>query len=225
MRIQVVEDEPDLARHIVAALSTAGHSVTVTHDGAQALREALISVPDLIVLDLNLPSLGGLSVLQQLREKQCPSRVIILTAQCDVEHRVRGLKAGADDYLTKPFVMDELLARIEVLGRRGIALESNNILRVADLVMDVAARRIIRSGERIEISPREFDVLQILMREPGRTFSRDEICGRIWEREHQYDTRTVEIFIMRLRRKLDFGGKPALIHTVRGLGYRLQVQE
>jgi DNA-binding response OmpR family regulator len=225
MRIQVVEDEPDLARHIVAALSTMGHSVTVSHDGAIALREALISSPDLIVLDLNLPSLDGLSVLQQLREKQCPSRVIILTAQGDVEHRVKGLKAGADDYLTKPFVMDELLARIEVLGRRGIAIEANNILRVADLVMDVAARRIIRSGERIEISPREFDVLQILMREPGRTFSRDEICGRIWEREHQYDTRTVEIFIMRLRRKLDFGGKPALIHTVRGLGYRLQVPE
>ncbi len=220
MRILVIEDQPDLSRHIVTALTASGHDVSACMDGVSGRNNALATQPDLIILDLQLPGLDGFSVLEQLRSQRCSSRVIILTAQGNVEYRIRGLKSGADDYLGKPFVMEELLARVDVLGRRGATIEVAGILRSSDLVLEISARRVSRGGERIEVSPREFDVLRILMGEPGRTFSRDEICERIWEREHQHDTRTVEIFIMRLRKKLNFGGRPALIHTIRGTGYR-----
>jgi DNA-binding response OmpR family regulator len=133
---------------------------------------------------------------------------------------VKGLTSGADDYLAKPFSMDELVARVSVLGRRG-ALKESDVLEVDDVVMNVPHRIVTRHGEKIELSPREFEVLQIFMREPGRVFTRDEICERIWQREHQYDTRTVEIFIMRLRKKLEIEGRPALIQTVRGVGYQM----
>jgi DNA-binding response OmpR family regulator len=159
-------------------------------------------------------------VLARLRKQHIDSRVIILTARGDVESRVKGLTSGADDYLAKPFSMDELVARVSVLGRRG-ALKESDVLEVDDVVMNVPHRIVTRHGEKIELSPREFEVLQIFMREPGRVFTRDEICERIWQREHQYDTRTVEIFIMRLRKKLEIEGRPALIQTVRGVGYQM----
>jgi DNA-binding response OmpR family regulator len=192
----------------------------VKQDGLEGLNAALDTKPDLIVLDLNLPSLDGFSVLARLRKQHIDSRVIILTARGDVESRVKGLTSGADDYLAKPFSMDELVARVSVLGRRG-ALKESDVLEVDDVVMNVPHRIVTRHGEKIELSPREFEVLQIFMREPGRVFTRDEICERIWQREHQYDTRTVEIFIMRLRKKLEIEGRPALIQTVRGVGYQM----
>lgn len=223
MRLLVIEDQPEISRHICTALAAAGHEVAACHDGVSGLKQALATQPDLIVLDVQLPGMDGFSVLEQLRARHCSSRVIILTAQGSMEHRLRGLQSGADDYLGKPFVMDELLARVGLLTHRAAATRAPvDVLKHADLVLEVASRRVTRGGERIEVSPREFDLLRILMSEPGRTFSRDEICERIWEREHQHDTRTVEIFIMRLRKKLDFGGRSTLIQTVRGTGYRLQ---
>jgi DNA-binding response OmpR family regulator len=222
MRILIIEDEPQLARHVTRALQRNGHLPTVQHDGAEGLRVALSDPPDLVVLDLSLPSLDGLSVLAQLRQAQSPARVLILTARGDVGHRVKGLKAGADDYLGKPFSMDELLARVEALGRRGATPTAADLLNVADLHMDVQHRRVMRSGQLIALSPREFDVLQVLMQEPGRVFSRTELCERVWQRDHEYDTRTVEIFITRLRKKVDSGFTAPLIHTLRAVGYTIR---
>ena len=192
------------------------------HDGAEGLQAALSDPPDLVLLDLSLPGLDGLSVLARLREVQSPARVLILTARGEVEHRVKGLHAGADDYLAKPFSMDELAARIEALGRRGATSGSPDLLKVADLHMDIRHRRVTRAGKIIALSPREFDVLQVLMQEPGRPFSRTELCERVWQRDHEYDTRTVEIFITRLRKKIDSSFSVPLIHTLRGVGYTLK---
>src|SRR4051794_36831060 len=225
MRILVIEDEPQLARHVMGALTRHGHLPSSRHDGAQGLQAALAEPPDLVVLDLGLPTLDGLSVLAGLREANSPARVLILTARGDVEHRVKGLKAGADDYLAKPFSMDELVARVEALGRRGATPTAADLLKVADLHMDVQHRRVSRSGKLIPLSPREFDVLQVLMQEPGRVFSRTELCERVWQRDHEYDTRTVEIFITRLRKKVDSAFGTPLIHTLRGVGYAIRAHE
>lgn len=225
MRILVIEDEPQLAGHITRALTRRGHGVTAQHDGSLGLRAALEQPHDLIVLDLNLPSLDGLSILAQLRKSANPARVLILTARSEVEHRVKGLKAGADDYLTKPFAMDELTARVEALGRRAATAAADELLKVADLHMDVRHRRVSRAGKLIALSPREFDVLQVLLQEPGRAFSRTELCERVWQRDHEYDTRTVEIFITRLRKKVDTAFGAPLIHTLRGVGYTLRAPE
>lgn len=222
MRILVVEDEPQLASQITRALTRHGHSAAAEYDGAKGVARALREAPDLIVLDLNLPGLDGFSVLAQLRQAQSPARVLILTARAEVEHRIKGLKAGADDYLAKPFSMDELAARIEVLGRRGGAREVTDVLTVADLQVDVPRRKVTRAGAAVALSPREFDLLQVLAREPGRVFSRTELSERVWQRSHKYDTRTVEIFITRLRKKVDTGFAAPLIHTLRAVGYTLR---
>ena len=222
MHILVVEDERQLARHVTSALTRHGHETSAHHDGADGLQAALAHPPDLIVLDLGLPGLDGLSVLARLREANCPARVLILTARGEVEHRVKGLKAGADDYLAKPFSMDDLVARVEALGRRAATPTAADLLEVADLVMDVHHRRVTRAGRPVALSPREFDVLQVLMQEPGRVFSRTELCERVWQRDHEYDTRTVEIFITRLRKKVDSGFPTPLIQTLRAVGYTIR---
>lgn len=222
MRILVVEDEQQMARHVVAALSRHGHVASARHDGQAGLEAARKERPDLIVLDLGLPVRDGLSVLAQLRAENHPARVLILTARGETEHRIAGLKAGADDYLGKPFAMDELLARIEALGRRGVSPSAEDTLRVADLQVDVSRRQVTRDGVRVDLSPREFELLLVLLQEPGRVFSRGELSERVWHREHEYDTRTVEIFIARLRKKVDAASRVPLIHTVRSVGYTLR---
>jgi DNA-binding response OmpR family regulator len=222
MRILVLEDERQLARHITQALTRHGHTATAHFDGESGLAAATAQPPDLVVLDLGLPGLEGLSVLSGLRAANCPCRVLILTARGEVGDRVKGLNAGADDYMAKPFSMDELVARIEALGRRGATPTAVDLLQVADLHMDVHNRRVGRAGRAIALSPREFDVLQVLMQEPGRVFSRTELCERVWQRNHEYDTRTVEIFITRLRKKIDSGFPQALIHTLRAVGYTIR---
>jgi DNA-binding response OmpR family regulator len=225
MRILVIEDERQLAGHISRALFRNGHSVSAAYDGAEGLQAAQNDPPDLVLLDLNLPGLDGLTVLSKLKAGQNPARVLILTARGEVGDRVKGLHAGADDYLAKPFAMDELVARVEALGRRGTTIAPGDLLKVADLHMDVRHRRVARGGKAIPLSPREFDVLQVLMQEPGRPFSRTELCERVWQRDHEYDTRTVEIFITRLRKKIDSTFPTPLIHTLRGVGYAIQGHE
>ena len=222
MNILTIEDEPSLAGHIVRALQRVGHEATHAEDGVAGLKTALAGRFDIVVLDVNLPGMDGFEILQRLKKSGSAARVLMLTAHSEVNDRVQGLKAGADDYLTKPFAMEELLARVEALGRRGVAVEKSDLLPCGDLTMDVRARKVNIAGEPVALSPREMEVLHILLAEPGRTFSRDEICERIWQREHEYDTRTVEIFIMRLRKKLEGGPQTPVIETVRGAGYRLR---
>ena len=222
MRVLVIEDDHRLARQIVAELRRSQHEPTVRNDGVEGLQAALVDPPDLVVLDLSLPGLDGLSVLARLREAHSTARILILTALGGVADRVKGLKAGADDYLAKPFSMNELMARVEALGRRAATPTAEALLKVRDLQLDVQHRHVTRAAKVIALSPREFDVLQVLMQEPGRVFSRTELCERIWQREHEYDTRTVEIFIARLRKKIDLGFDPPLIHTLRYVGYTIR---
>jgi DNA-binding response OmpR family regulator len=218
----VIEDEPQLARHVCSALYRSGHEVRSENDGAKGLAAVLKDSPDLVVLDLNLPTMDGLEVLERMQKAKCGSRVIILTAKGDLDHRVKGLTAGADDYVAKPFSMEELIARVEALGRRGLAPVAENILKVADLHMDVHQHSVVRANKTIALSPREFELLQVLMEEPGRVFTRSELSDRVWQREHEYDTRTVEIFIARLRKKVDAGFEVPLIHTLRTIGYTIK---
>jgi DNA-binding response OmpR family regulator len=222
MRVLVIEDDLRLARQITKELQRANHEASARNDGAEGLQAALENPPDLVVLDINLPGLDGFTVLGRLREAHSTARILILTARGEVNDRIKGLKAGADDYLAKPFSMNELMARVEALGRRAATPTAVDLLQVGDLQMDVQHRHVTRAGKPIPLSPREFDVLQVLMQEPGRFFSRTELCERIWQREHEYDTRTVEIFIARLRKKVDYGFDPPLIHTLRYVGYTIR---
>jgi len=217
MRVLVVEDEVRLARQIASALTEAGHDPIIVHDGERALREATSTPFDLIVLDIILPRMDGFDVLRHLHSQHVPSRVLMLTARGEVKDRVTGLRLGADDYLPKPFAMAELVARVNALGRR-YPEEPALKLRVDDLTFDLANHVVHRGTRRIELSARELMLLKVLMREPGRTFSRTELCERVWEHEHEYDTKLVEVFIGRLRRKI---GDPPLIHTIRYVGYTI----
>ncbi len=225
MRILVIDDDLRLTRQITRELERYNHEASARNDGAEGLEAALLHPPDLVILDINLPGLDGFSILARLRKAHSTARILILTARGEVEDRIKGLKGGADDYLGKPFSMNELMARIEALGRRAASPTATDLLHVADLQMDVQHRHVSRAGKPILLSPREFDVLQVLMQEPGRVFSRTELCERIWQREHEYDTRTVEIFIARLRKKIDSEFGVPLIQTQRYVGYSIRAPE
>jgi DNA-binding response OmpR family regulator len=218
MRTLVVEDEVRLARHVSRALTNAGHETAVVHDGEAALADARKNPYELIILDVMLPGIDGFEVLRRLRKAHVDSRVLILTARGELNDRVNGLAMGADDYLAKPFAMQELVARVAALGRR-YAEKAPIKLQVADLTLDLTNNEVFRGDRRIEVSVRELTLLRVLMREPGRVFSRTELCEKVWEREHEYDMKLVEVFISRLRRKIDV---PPLIHTVRHLGYTIR---
>ena len=220
MRILVVEDDPQLARQIASALTEAGHDPMVVHDGELALDKTKQKPFDLIVLDVILPGIDGFDVLRHLRSEHMASRVLMLTARSEVKDRVTGLQLGADDYLPKPFAMRELVARVSALGRRYPEEPVLN-LQVGDLTLDLAAHDVHRGAKRIELSPREVMLLKVLMREPARVFTRTELCERVWEHPHEYDTKLVEVFIGRLRRKI---GDPPLIHTVRHVGYTIDAR-
>jgi len=217
MHILVVDDDVRLTRHVSSALTEAGHDPVAIHDGAEALQRTANNSFDLIVLDLGLPGMDGFEVLRRLRKQHVTSRVLVLTARGELEDLVSGLQLGADDYLAKPFAMQELVARVRALGRR-YAEEPALRLQVGDLSFDLANQEVHRESERIELSPRELMLLRVLMREPGRVFTRTELCERVWEHAHDYDTKLVEVFIGRLRKKI---GDPELIHTVRHVGYTI----
>jgi len=218
MRILIVEDDAGLARHIFSALIEAGHDPAIVQNGETAIGQVQESRFDLILLDVMLPGMDGFEVLQRLRKTGATARVLMLTARGEVNDRVTGLQMGADDYLSKPFAMQELVARVRALGRR-YTEEPKLMLRAADLTLPLADHHLQRGGRAIELSSRELTLLKVLMREPGRVFTRTELCERVWQRKHDYDTNLVEVFIGRLRKKL---GDPPLVHTIRHVGYTLR---
>ncbi len=220
MRILVVEDEPGIAQFVRQGLSEAGHAVDVASDGEAGLGLALLPEYDVIVLDVLLPKMDGLQVLRELRSEDVKTPVLLLTARDTIEDRVQGLDAGADDYLVKPFAFPELLARVRALLRRP-PLQAGTILQVGDLEMDTARREVRRGGRHIQLSPREFSLLECLMRHPNRVLTRTQIAEHVWNFDFYNDSNVVDVYIGYLRRKMDRGFDLKLIHTVRGVGYQL----
>ena len=218
MRILVVDDEARLSRHILSALTEAGHEPVAVFEGESAVRAGAETAFDLVILDVGLPGIDGFEVLRRLRGNRVTSRVLMLSARGELKDRLTGLRLGADDYLPKPFAMQELLARIRALSRR-FAEQPALEWRVGDLVLDLVDQTVRRNGERLDLSTREFALLKVLMREPGRVFTRTELCERVWEREHKYDMRLIEVFVGRLRKKI---ASPPLIHTIRHIGYMIR---
>ncbi len=220
-RILVVEDEAKIANFIQKGLREEGYTVEVASDGAQGLRRALAEPFDLMVLDLTLPEMDGLEVCRTVRDKGLFLPVVMLTARDGVEDKVRGLDIGADDYVTKPFEFEEFLARVRSHLRKS-RQRSQTVLHIADLVLDTRSRRVERGGRLIELSLKEMALLQFLMEHQGEVLSRLEISERVWDIHFDTTTNVIDVHINRLRKKVDYGYTPQLIHTVRGSGYMLK---
>ena len=223
MRVLLVEDEQGIAGFIRKGLTESGYAIDVAPDGQQGLAYALAAEYDLIILDVMLPLLDGLAVLRALRQRGLNTPVLLLTARDAVADRVSGLDAGADDYLTKPFAFPELLARIRALLRRP-PMQTDTVLCVADLYMDLAKRAVRRAERMIELSPREFTLLEYLMRHAGQVLTRTQIAEHVWNFDFDSDLKVVDVYIGYLRRKIENASEPPLIHTVRGVGYRLSAE-
>ena len=220
MRILVAEDDSPLAAFLRKGLEAEHYAVDVVPDGEQAQLMADEYDYDLLVLDLNLPQLDGLEVLKRLRTKKPNLPVLVLTARSRVEDRVKGLDLGADDYLTKPFSFTELSARVRALLRRG-SRSAEAVFRVEDLEMDRVERTIKRAGKRIELTPKEFALLEYLMRNAGRRVTRNMIIEHVWNLSFDTMTNVVDVYINYIRKKVDEGFEPKLIRTIRGVGYQL----
>ncbi len=221
MRILVVEDEKKVAGFIKKGLEEEGYAVDVAHDGEEGLYMALDQVHDLIILDIQLPKMDGVQVLSTFRKKKGTTPVLLLTVRANIEDKVLGLDSGADDYLTKPFAFQELVARIRALLRRR-SESGPAVLKVSDLTLDPARRQVMRGGQRIELSPKEFALLDYFMRNPGRVLTRTMITEHVWDYDFDTDTNVIDVYVNYLRKKIDSAGDPKLIHTVRGVGYVLK---
>jgi DNA-binding response OmpR family regulator len=222
MRVLVVEDERKTASFIRKALETEGFAVDHCCHGEDALAVARVTPFDVIILDIMLPGPDGLSVLRRLREGRNSTPVLLLSARGEVNERVAGLNAGADDYLAKPFALAELIARVRALLRRGNGEARPVLLRVADLSLDTITRVGQRGGARIELTTREYRLLEYLMLSPGRTCGRMAILEKVWDYDFDPGTNLVDVYIRRLREKIDANHEPKLLHTVRGVGYVLK---
>jgi DNA-binding response OmpR family regulator len=221
MRLLIVEDERGIASALRQGLSESGYAVDVARDGVEARDYVLATTYDIILLDILLPKLDGLSLLRDLRARGLAMPILLLTARDAVDDRVAGLDAGADDYLVKPFSFSELLARIRALLRRPI-LKTTNRLTAGDIAMDLSARSVTRGAQAVVLTPREFAMLEYLLRHPGQALSRSQIAERVWSFEFQGETNIVDVYVGYLRRKLDRAGEPSNIETLRGYGYRLR---
>lgn len=221
MRLLFAEDQPQLRRSVSRALAAAGYSVDAAADGAEALEDLEGASYDAIVLDVMMPRVDGLTVLRTLRGRGDTTPVLLLTARDAVEQRVEGLDAGADDYLVKPFALEELLARLRVLTRRK-GSGRTNVYTLADLTVDVSARTAERDGTELSLSAREYALLEYLIRNKGIILSREQIENNLWNYDYAGGTNVVDVYISYLRKKLDGGREKKLLHTVRGMGWVLK---
>jgi DNA-binding response OmpR family regulator len=221
MRVLLAEDEKKVAHFIRKALRENAYTVDEVHDGNAALDLAVSTPYDAIILDIMMPGRDGLSVLKLMRSRRVETPVLILTARGQVSERIEGLELGADDYMGKPFAMRELLARVNAMTRRA-SPEKATLLKVADLSMNLLNREVIRAGEKIHLALREFALLEFLMRAPDQVHSRTILCENVWDFHFDPGTNVVDVYIQRLRRKVDDPHELKLLHTVRGVGYSLR---
>jgi len=220
MRILVVDDDPEIVSFVKRGLAYEGYKVDTAADGAEALTKARESEPDLVVLDVMMPEIDGIEVSKRLREgSDVP--ILMLTAKGTVSDKVAGFASGADDYLVKPFAFDELLARVRALLRRRQPREEE-ILRFGDLSLNTATREVKRGNDAIELTAQEFDLLELFVRHPRQVLKRDRIYDRVWGYNFEGESNVIEVYVRYLRSKLEAGGKPRLIHTIRGVGYVLK---
>ena len=224
MRVLVVEDDAKAARFLVQGLEEEGHAVDVAGDGETGTRLGLLHPYDLVILDVMLPAKDGLQVAAELRRGGITTPVLMLTARDSTADVVRGLDAGADDYLPKPFAFDELLARVRALGRRASG-EPHGQLRIADLELDRIRRNVRRGNRKIELAPREFRLLEHMMLHPEHVLTRTNLLDKVWDMSFDPGTNVVDAHISNLRKKLEEGGESRLVHTVRGVGYVLRTSE
>ena len=222
MRLLVVEDEQKVARFVTQGLEEEGYAVDVATDGETGLSMALDHVHDLIILDIQLPKKDGLQVIQELRRASVQTPVLLLTVRAAIEDKVLGLDAGADDYLTKPFAFQELVARIRALLRRGPET-APPVLRIGDLTLDPARRTVIRGDQKIELTAREFTLLDYFMRNSGRVLTRTMIAEHVWDYNFDPGTNVIDVYVNYLRKKIDASHEPKLLHTIRGAGYVLKI--
>ena len=223
MRILVVEDDSKIASFVVNGLRQAGYAVDHAVDGQEGLHLALTEPYDVAVIDLMLPKLDGLGLIQEVRRQEVKVPVIILSARRSVDDKVKGLETGSDDYIIKPFYFAELLARIQALIRRTGGTSQATRLEVGHLSLDLLTRKVMRANTEILLQPREFALLEYLLRQPGRVVSKTMILEHVWELDFDPQTNVVDVLVCRLRNKVDRGFEPKLIHTIRGVGYVLKL--
>jgi DNA-binding response OmpR family regulator len=221
MRVLIVEDERKIATFVRKALTEAGFNPTLCATGAEAVELTTNERFDAVVLDIMLPGRDGLSVLRQMREQHNTVPVILLTARGGLNERIEGLNLGADDYMTKPFSTEELIARLRAVRRR-MSGEGLSVQQYADLTLNLITREVIRGGRKIELTTREYGLLEYLLRSPGRVFTRSQLCEQVWDYHFDPGTNVVDVCVQRLRRKVDEGHAVKLIHTVRSVGYTLK---
>ncbi len=221
MKILLIEDEQKIGHYVVKALTGEGHEVEILTRGDEGRTAATTKPYDAILLDLALPGCDGLDVLRAIRACGITTPILILTARGEVSDRISGLDLGADDYLAKPFAIEELIARVNALTRRK-GTDKSPLLRIGDLVLNETTRDITRGGQKLYLSVREFGLLNFLMRHAGRAFSRTELCEHVWKSSLDEETNAVDVYIQRIRRKVDEDFPVKLIHTVRGVGYKIE---
>lgn len=221
MRVLVVEDEKKVASFVKKGLEEQGFGVELEENGDLAYERIRAEAWDVVVLDIMLPGRDGLSILKNLREQRYPVPVILLSARSELDERVTGLNLGADDYVTKPFFIEELIARIYAVARRRDG-EPGRMLQVGELVLDLIRREVKRAGAEIVLTARELNLLEVMMRTPGRVFTRTQLLERVWGYDFDPQTNLVDVNIQRLRKKLDRPGEESIVETVRGVGYRLR---